>query len=58
LILAGRFDPQMPAACAEELARGVPHARLLVFEYSGYYPLVEDPPAFWAAVRDFLVDPR
>jgi proline iminopeptidase len=57
LILVGRHDPQMPPACAEELARGVPDARLVVLERSGHYPFLEEPDAFWRAVGDFLADP-
>lgn len=54
LVLAGRHDPQMPPACAEELAAGIPHAQLAVFERSGHYPFVEEPEAFWETVRRFL----
>jgi proline iminopeptidase len=54
LVIAGRCDPQMPTACAEELARSIPSARLVVFERSGHYPFVEEPDAFWAAVGQFL----
>lgn len=54
LVTAGRCDPQMPPACAEELARGLPNARLVVFERSGHYPFIEEPDAFWAAVGAFL----
>ena len=54
LVLAGRHDPQMPPACAEALAAGIPNARLVVFERSGHYPFVEEAGAFWTAVRAFL----
>jgi pimeloyl-ACP methyl ester carboxylesterase len=56
LVQAGRYDPQMPPACAEELARGIPDARLVVFERSGHYPFVEEPDAFWASVGGFLAE--
>jgi proline iminopeptidase len=58
LVIAGRCDPQMPPACAEELARGIPGARLVVFERSGHYPFAEEAAAFWAAVGDFLGEPE
>jgi hypothetical protein len=54
LLLVGRRDPQMPPACAEELAQGIPHAQLVVFDHSGHYPFVEEPEPFWAAVGAFL----
>jgi pimeloyl-ACP methyl ester carboxylesterase len=54
LLLVGRHDPQMPPACSEELERGIPDARLAVFEKSGHYPFIEEPEAFWATVGDFL----
>lgn len=54
LLAVGRHDPQMPPACSEELAAGIPDARLVVFEESGHYPFIEEPGAFWAEVRTFL----
>jgi pimeloyl-ACP methyl ester carboxylesterase len=54
LLLTGHYDPQMPPACAQELAAGIPNARLVLFERSGHYPFLEEPEAFWAAVRAFL----
>jgi pimeloyl-ACP methyl ester carboxylesterase len=54
LVVAGRRDPQMPPACAEELARGIPAARLVVCEHSGHYPFLEEPTIFWAAAGAFL----
>jgi proline iminopeptidase len=56
LVLVGRYDPQMPPACARELADGIPHARLVLFERSGHYPFLEEPETFWAAVRAFLLE--
>jgi hypothetical protein len=56
LVLAGRYDPQMPPACAAELARGIPDARLVVLERSGHYAFVEEPDAFWASIGGFLAE--
>jgi pimeloyl-ACP methyl ester carboxylesterase len=56
LVLTGRHDPQMPVACAQELAAGIPNARLVLFERSGHYPFLEEPGAFWATVRAFLLE--
>ncbi|MDQ3864147.1 MAG: alpha/beta hydrolase [Actinomycetota bacterium] len=52
LVLVGRQDPQMPPPCSEELAGGIPNARLVVFEKSGHYPYTEEPEQFWAEVRN------
>jgi pimeloyl-ACP methyl ester carboxylesterase len=54
LLLVGRHDPQIPPACSEELASGIPDARLVVFEMSGHYPFIEEARAFWPMVGDFL----
>lgn len=54
LLLAGRHDPQMPPACSEEMARGIPKARLVVFERSGHYPFIEEPEAFFEAVKGWV----
>ncbi|HEX6708688.1 MAG TPA: alpha/beta hydrolase [Rubrobacter sp.] len=53
LVSAGRNDPQMPPSCLDELARGMPDARIVFFEKSGHYPFIEEPEAFWEAVRYF-----
>ena len=58
LVLAGHHDPQMPPACAEELVRGIPNARLVIFEKSGHYPFLEEPDLFWAAVEEFMSKQR
>jgi pimeloyl-ACP methyl ester carboxylesterase len=55
LVLVGRQDPQMPVVCAQELATGIPNARLVLFELSGHYPFLEEPGAFWVTVRAFLI---
>ena len=54
LVMAGRFDPQMPPACSGELAAGITGAQLVVFERSGHYPFMEEPELFWCVVHDFL----
>ncbi len=58
LVLVGRHDPQMPPSCSEELTKGIPDARLVIFERSGHYPFVEEPEAFWAAIGRFLPPSR
>jgi pimeloyl-ACP methyl ester carboxylesterase len=54
LVLVGRLDRQTPPACSQQLAAGIPHGRLVVFERSGHYPFVEEPEAFGQVVGDFL----
>jgi proline iminopeptidase len=55
LVLVGRYDPQTPPACAQELVDGISNVGLVLFERSGHYPFLEEPEVFWAAVRDFLL---
>jgi proline iminopeptidase len=56
LVLVGRYDPQYPPACSEELATSIPKAQLVYFEHSGHYPFIEEREAFWQAVGGFLGD--
>ncbi len=57
LICVGRFDPQAPVPCSEELARGIAGARLEIFEHSGHYPFSEEPERFRQVVGQFLAAP-
>ena len=43
LVVAGRGDAIMPLEVLEELARGIPGARLAVVEKSGHIPSIEQP---------------
>jgi len=54
LLLSGRHDFITPRHQAERLQASVPHARLVTFEKSGHYPWVEEPEAFFGAVREWL----
>lgn len=54
LLLCGRLDPQFPPACSQELAHGIPGARLVWFQRSGHYPDTEEPNMFRTALADFL----
>jgi len=53
LVLHGRHDP-VPLASSELLARGLPRARLVVFEDSGHIIHVEETARFVAVLDDFL----
>ena len=55
LVLGGRHDRACPIDGSLATARGIPGAELVVFERSGHMPFVEEPEAYVAAVRDFLV---
>jgi pimeloyl-ACP methyl ester carboxylesterase len=54
LVVAGRHDPEAPLACSEEIAAGIPDAKLVIFEESGHYPYLEEPERFSDVVTAFL----
>jgi len=54
LILAGRYDPEAPLQCSEELLEGIPEASLVVFEQSGHSPFIEEASLFARTVAAFL----
>jgi proline iminopeptidase len=54
LILAGRYDPEAPLRCSEELVHGIGAARLVVFEDSGHCPFVEEEAHFTRTIGGFL----
>ncbi len=54
LIIVGRDDFICPPAQAERLHAGIPHSELLTFERSGHFPFLEEPAAFFDAVRGWL----
>jgi proline-specific peptidase len=53
LVTVGRHD-EIPPSCAETIARGIPDARLRVFEASAHVAHLEEPDAYAAAVTEFL----
>jgi proline iminopeptidase len=46
LLCVGRYDPQTSVTCSEELARGSPNSKLVIFENSGHSPFIEEPDRF------------
>ncbi len=54
LILVGRDDFGHPVSQAEILNARIPHSKLVVFERSGHFPYVEEPQAFFSAIRHWL----
>lgn len=56
LLGVGRQDVWSPLAQHQQMARQIPHARLVVFENSGHMAPLEAPAAVSAAMRDWLQD--
>lgn len=54
LVMVGRHDAILPVAQSEVLYKGIPEARLLVFERSGHFPFIEERDRFLGEVRSFL----
>ena len=54
LILAGRYDPEAPLQCSEELFQGITAANLVIFEQSGHSPFIEEALFFSQTVDAFL----
>jgi len=57
LVLCGREDMRTPLDHSEELAAGIPAARLVVFEACGHLSTIERPTAVTAALADWLAAP-
>ena len=55
LVLAGRKDRTCAVEAAEATARGIPKARLVIFEESGHMTFAEENRAYLDAVRSFLM---
>ena len=58
LVCFGRFDSQPPVARSQELVRGIPRARLVIFERSGQYPFIKEAQRFGEEARRFLAAPQ
>jgi 3-oxoadipate enol-lactonase len=54
LIIAGEEDTVYPPELAEEMARRIPRAELLMFERTGHLANLEQPEKFNQAVLDFI----
>lgn len=54
LVVAARSDAIMPVAILEELAAGIPGARLVVIEDCGHVASIEQPAAVTRALREWL----
>ena len=54
LVLGGRHDRVCPAGAAEDMARRLPDAELVVFEDSAHMTFAEENDRYLATVRRFL----
>lgn len=55
LVIVGRQDQGTPVAAAEEIAAGIPGARLAIIEDCGHLSTIEQPQAVTALLRDWLL---
>lgn len=55
LVIVGREDQGTPVAAAEEIAAGIPGARLAIVEDCGHLSTIEQPEAVTALLRDWLL---
>lgn len=55
LVAAGRYDELTPK-CAETVARGIPGARLAIFEQSSHNPHHEEGPRFLQVLGEFFAE--
>ena len=58
LVLVGRYDPQTPLPCSQELQAGILDSRLVMFEHSGHSPFIEESQRFTETVGRFLLQAR
>jgi len=56
LVMAGREDFVFPPESQEELAAGIPNARLVLIDRAGHNPHDEQPAEVQRLVRAFLAD--
>ncbi len=54
LIIWGRDDTLTPLAYAERFAEGMPGSKLVVIDSAGHLPQVEQPAAFYRALKGFV----
>lgn len=46
LVMCGRYDVQCPLLYSIEMAEGIPHSKLVIFEKSNHYPFLEEAERF------------
>ncbi|TCL62122.1 alpha/beta hydrolase [Rhizobium sp. BK251] len=58
LVMVGRHDWVCPPIVSQEIAAGIPDARLVIYEDTGHMPWVEEREQFFADLREFLLRGR
>ncbi len=58
LVTTGRFDAGISPRTAWTLHQAIPRSKLVVFERSGHFPMLEEPEAFVTAIEEFLRQPQ
>ncbi|MGH9510141.1 MAG: alpha/beta fold hydrolase, partial [Terriglobales bacterium] len=58
LVATGRFDANVAPRTAWTLHQAIPRSKLVVFERSGHFPMLEEPEAFVAVLEEFLRQSR
>lgn len=53
-IIVGRYDPQAPLPCSEELHEQIPNSEMVIFEHSGHNPYLEEPAYFSETIENFF----
>lgn len=56
LIIWGRHDRLLDVSCVAVLEAGIAGSRSHIFEHVGHVPMIEDPKATAAVMKDFLAD--
>ncbi|MEQ8675273.1 MAG: alpha/beta hydrolase [Aggregatilineales bacterium] len=56
LILTGREDQVVPVVAHEQMARLIPHSRLVIVEHCGHLSTMEQPEIVTQALRDWLTE--
>jgi 3-oxoadipate enol-lactonase len=54
LVVVGLRDTATPPALSRELAAGIAGAKLVELPHCGHSPHIQDPEAFWQAIKPFL----
>jgi 3-oxoadipate enol-lactonase len=54
LVIVGLRDTATPPALSQQLAAGIPGAKLVELPHCGHSPHIQDPPGFWNAIQPFL----
>ncbi|MDB5990077.1 MAG: hypothetical protein JWQ10_1480 [Herbaspirillum sp.] len=54
LVLVGEQDEATPPAMSEELAAGLPHARLQILPGCAHVPQLQEPHMFLSAIKEFI----